>query len=285
MPFRSNPASSAQPFLKWAGGKWAIAEKIAAFLPDDAAQRRYREPFLGGGAMFFFLEPKRAVLSDTVADLVTTYRVVQNDVEALIKRLQKLARDHDEAHFYAIRERFNAERDASDLDRASWLVYLNKTCFNGLFRTNRSGEFNVPFGRYRAPRVADAERLRRASAALARAKIVHAPFDELLETAEAGDLVYLDPPYVPLSRTASFSAYADGGFGPEDQRRLADVFRKLDRRGCLLALSNSDTPVVRDLYAGFDIQTLEAPRVISSKVTDRSAVREVLVRNVKKYPR
>lgn len=275
----------AQPFLKWAGGKWAIAPRIAGLLPKDARDRVYREPFLGGGAMFFYLQPERAILSDAVGDLIATYTIVQSNVEPLIKRLTALRDTHSTEQFYAIRKRFNEEKDAPKVDRASWLVYLNKTCFNGLFRTNRSGEFNVPAGRFKNPGIVDPERLRLAGAVLTRAELTHAPFSHLLNVAAEGDLIYLDPPYVPLSKTSSFSAYSDGTFTEKDHAELARVFRELDARGCLLALSNSDTPAVKDLYAGFDITPIIAPRAISSKATTRGEVSELLIRNKKRYPR
>jgi DNA adenine methylase len=287
---RRPPAAAArvgaQPFLKWAGGKWAIAPEIAKLLPRDAKQRVYREPFLGGGAMFFYLEPERAFLSDTLADLITAYEVVRESVEPLIKRLEKLRASHSKDQFYSVRDRFNdKESGASRLERAAWLIYLNKTCYNGLFRTNKSGGFNVPMGAYKTCNPVDPPRIRLSSAMLTHAKLTKAPFEDLLVTARAGEVVYLDPPYVPLSKTSNFSAYADGEFGHDDQVRLASVFRELDSRGCLLALSNSDTPVVRGLYAGFDLTPIVAPRNISSKTTTRAPTTELLVRNVKRYPR
>lgn len=274
----------AHPFLKWAGGKWAVAPQIERLLPTDVRDRVYREPFIGGGAMFFHLQPRRAILSDSLSDLIATYQVVQHSVDALISRLEKLRATHSTEQFYEIRTRFNAERSAPRVERAAWLVYLNKTCFNGLFRTNRSGEFNVPVGRFTNPAICDAPSLRLAGAALADTEIVHATFDHLAERAEPGDVIYFDPPYVPLSKTSSFCAYADGAFTLEDQRRLAHVYRELDARGCLLALSNSDTPDVRRLYEGYDFHPIIAPRAISSKASTRGEVTELLIRNVSRYP-
>ena len=274
----------ASPFLKWAGGKSAIAERIRTLLPSDVRDRVYREPFLGGGAMFFYLQPEKAILSDAVKSLIHTYKTVQKQVELLIHRLEKLRVDHSDEHFYKIRERFNHERSAEMLDRAAWLIYLNKTCYNGLFRTNKSGEFNVPVGRFANPRVVDPERLRVSSGLLSRAKIKHETFDYLVADAETDDMIYLDPPYDPISKTSSFAGYAEGGFGREDQERLADTFKLLDARGCVLALSNSDTPLVRKLYAGYDLCPIIAPRAISSKSATRGEVTELLIRNLEKYP-
>lgn len=270
---------AAQPFLKWAGGKWNIADQIAALLPADARERPYREPFLGGGAMFFYLQPEEAYLSDALADLIATYEVVSSHVEALIHRLEALEKTHDEAQFYAIRTRYNEEKDAPKVDRAAWTIYLNKTCYNGLYRTNSKGAFNTPVGKYVNPKIVERDKLRLAQALLSRAELSCAKFDALLDIAHAGDVIYMDPPYVPLSKTASFAAYADGAFGLEDQNRLASVFKTLDEKGCLLALSNSDTPEVRKLYSSFDLSPIIAPRAISSKIDKREAVTELLIRN------
>lgn len=269
----------AQPFLKWAGGKWAIRERLAELFPRDARERVYREPFLGGGAMFFWLQPERAVLTDALTDLIATYQAVCSSVEFVIQRLEALENTHDDAQYYAIRTRFNEERDAPAIERAAWLVYLNKTCFNGLFRTNKKGEFNTPAGKFKSLTICEPHKLRVASAVLARAEIRCAKFEHLLEDAEPGDLVYMDPPYVPLSKTSSFAGYSEGSFTKDDQARLAEVYRRLDERGCALALSNSDTPLVRELYAGFDFTPIIAPRAISSKAATRGEVNELLVRN------
>jgi DNA adenine methylase len=276
-------AYDGKPFLKWAGGKWSLAPQIRELLPADLGLRTYREPFLGGGAMYFYLArtapPRRAFLSDALGDLIAAYRVVTTATEDLVRRLEKLKRAHSTETFYAVRERFNAERSASDVERAAWLIYLNKTCFNGLYRTNSRGEFNVPIGRYVAPAIVDAPRLHAARDALRGAVIRHAPFDHLEDEAEAGDVIYFDPPYVPLSPSANFSAYSDGGFDDADQERLRDLFVRLDERGCVLALSNSDTPRVRELYQGFEVREIVVARSISAKGAGRAPAAEVLIRN------
>lgn len=274
----------AHPFLKWAGGKWAVAPQIERLLPIDTRERVYREPFLGGGAMYFHLQPQRAILSDSLVDLVACYQVVQSNVGALITRLESLRSTHSTEQFYRIRAEFNEQRDAPRVERAAWLIYLNKTCFNGLFRTNQSGAFNVPVGRFSNPGIVDPPALRLAAAALARAELTQSHFEGVLAEAQPGDVIYFDPPYVPLSKTSSFCGYADGTFTIDDQTRLAGIFHELDERGCLLALSNSDTPEVRRLYAGFDFSPILAPRAISAKASTRGEVTELLIRNVARYP-
>jgi DNA adenine methylase len=234
--------------------------------------------------MFFYLEPEDAHLSDSVDDLISTYSVVQSNVEPLIKRLVELRESHSTEQFYAIRKRFNEEKNTPKVERAAWLIYLNKTCYNGLFRTNKSGEFNVPAGRFRNPGIVDAQKLRLAAAMLARAELTTAPFTRLLEVAQQGDVIYLDPPYVPLSKTSNFSSYSDGTFTDKDHDELARVYKELDKRGCLLALSNSDTPLVRELYKGYDLTPIIAPRAISAKAETRGEVSELLIRNIKRYP-
>jgi DNA adenine methylase len=276
-------AYDGKPFLKWAGGKWQLAPQILAFLPADLPQRTYREPFLGGGAMYFYLArhapPARSILSDALADLIAAYRVVATQTPALVRQLEKLRRAHSGDTFYEVRDRFNTERSAKDVDRAAWLIYLNKTCFNGLYRTNSRGEFNVPLGRYTSPAILDEPRLVAARDALRGAVIRNEPFEYLEEEAEPGDVIYFDPPYVPISRSANFSAYADGGFDDADQERLRDLFVRLDQRGCSLALSNSDTPRVRQLYKGFELQEIVVARSISAKSQLRKPAAEVLIRN------
>ncbi|NUP07066.1 MAG: DNA adenine methylase [Polyangiaceae bacterium] len=281
-------APGPKPFLKWAGGKWSLAAEIAKKMPADLKGRVYREPFLGGGAMFFWLShrvgAKRYVLSDALDDLVTTYEVVRDQPEALIAELETLRDDHSEETFYSVRDKFNG-RTKKPLKRAAWLIYLNKTCFNGLYRTNRAGVFNVPMGRYaNTPNIANARRIRAASEALKDVDISCAPFEELRQKAEPGDVIYLDPPYVPLTRTANFDSYAGGAFGRAQQEQLADLYRELDKRGCLLVLSNSETPEVRELYRGFEIDVITAARNISSRGSTRGSVTEVLVRNTRSWP-
>ena len=275
------PATRApSPFLKWVGGKGKLLTQLVPLLPPGVDHMRHVEPFAGGAAMFFARRPKRALLCDANRSLVDTYLSVRDEVDTVIAELTELSAAHAATGtYYRVRETYNTERTLPRARRAAMFVYLNKTCFNGLHRVNRRGEFNVPEGRYKAPRILDEETLRAASEQLSSADIVHADFTELLSRARPGDFVYLDPPYEPVSRTASFTAYGEGGFSQDDQRRLRDVVTELDRRGCKLMLSNSDVPFIRDLYSRFRIDTIAAPRAINCDARGRGLVSEVVVRN------
>ena len=263
-----------RPFLKWAGGKRQLLEAIDRLRPSTFGT--YHEPFVGGGALFFHLEPARAFLSDTNERLVRTYRGVQSQVERVIAGLSEAP--HDLAYFEAQRARLIDEED--DVEVAAWMIYLNKTGFNGLYRVNARNVFNVPFGRYTRPRVCDAPNLRACSAALAGSSVERREFDITLERARPGDFVYFDPPYVPLSSSSSFTAYTAGGFGPEEHRRLRDVALALKQRGVHVLLSNSSAPLVRELYAGGDFELVEvqASRAVNSKGDARGKVCELLIR-------
>lgn len=267
----------ATPILKWAGGKTQLLKHYTRLFPAEF--NRYFEPFLGGGAVFFHMVAKnpnlRAVLSDSNVELINCYNMVKNDLASVVRHLKK--HRNDKHHFYKVRAMDVA--DLTPAERAARLIYLNKTCFNGLFRVNRKGQFNVPFGRYDNPKICDEVNLRGAERALCNAKIVPANFDEVVAQAKKGDFVYLDPPYQPLSTTSSFTGYTRNSFGVEDQARLAEVFRKLTDKGCYAMLSNSDTALIRDLYDDFYIETVYANRAINSKADKRGRVAEVAVLN------
>jgi len=239
---------------------------------------RHVEPFFGGGALFFKRQPKRALVSDINPALINVYETVRDDVTSIIGHLERLKAGHGKEAYYEVRQRYNSVR-LDDAERAATFIYLNKTCFNGLHRVNRRGEFNVPAGRYKNPKILDPDGLRAASAALAKAEIRNQGFEGLLEGARPGDFIYFDPPYAPVSETANFTSYAREGFGADMQVKLRDVFRVLDRRGCKLMLSNSDVPFIRDLYRGFNIDTVAAPRAINCNANRRGKVSEVVVRN------
>lgn len=264
------------PIVKWAGGKRRLLPALAAALPECFG--RYYEPFLGGGALLFHLEPRTAVLGDCNADLMNAYQCVAADVEAVIRRLRRHRRAHNEAHYYRIRTRWNTRRRRElDYWRAAAFIYLNKTCFNGLWRVNRQGHFNVPMGRYTNPTICAAEQLRSASRALQGATLLAGDYAVTAADAAAGDLVYFDPPYDPRSPTASFTSYTSRGFGWNQQVALARLASELAERGCLVLASNADTQNVRELYETFQVQQVLVPRSINSNASRRGAVAELLI--------
>ncbi len=267
-----------RPFLKWAGGKSQLLPELLPRVGAAAPFGRYHEPFAGGAALFFALVRAgqlagAASLTDRNARLVEVYTAVRDDVEAVIAHLRQHAARHSEAHYYAVRARVPRAAAA----RAARLIYLNRTCFNGLYRENRRGEFNVPMGRYKNPRICDGDALLAAHAALQRAEVACRPFEAVLDHAAPGDFVYFDPPYEPLSPTASFTAYSDQAFGPAEQDRLAEVFTTLAARGVKVLLSNSDTPANRARYAGHTLASIPARRAVNSRADRRGPVQELLV--------
>lgn len=274
------PSREPAPFVKWVGGKGRLLGQLLPLLPRGVERMRHVEPFMGGGAMFFARRPQRALLCDINPELVSTYTMVRDRVEDVIAELHGHAALHggDGTYYYGVRERYN--RGGGDAAaRAAMFIYLNKTCFNGLHRVNRKGEFNVPAGRYVNPRILDEDGLRAASAQLQSAEIRCAGFESLLASARPGDFIYFDPPYEPVSRTSNFTSYAQEGFTQEDQTRLRDVFNELTRRGARCMLSNSDVPFIRELYKHHRIDTVAAPRAVSCDKNKRGLVSEVVVRN------
>jgi DNA adenine methylase len=264
------------PIVKWVGGKTRLLPALLSRLP--ATYGRYFEPFAGGAALFFRLRPRAAVLNDFNADLVATYRAVARDADAVIRRLDVHRRHHAEAHYYDVRARWNDRAVSwSAVDRAAAFIYLNKTCFNGLWRVNRGGAFNVPMGRYVDPPICVPDALRAASRVLARADLRTGDYRAAVADAAAGDLVYFDPPYDPVSTTASFTSYTKAAFGPDQQRELAELARGLVARGCKVVLSNSDTPFVRSLYKGFRVDRVQCARAINCNAAKRGDVDEVIV--------
>ncbi len=276
------------PFVKWAGGKTQLLSKIHQFIPTDF--KRYFEPFLGGAALFFYLNSNRnhqfeAFLTDINTELINAYLVVKTDIELLIQVLssyQKEFKKTRSAFYYGIRN--NAEKYVTNrTEQAARFIFLNKTCYNGLYRVNSQGKFNVPIGRYNNPLICDSQNLRNVSLALQRLRVAVKACDyrDVLENAERGDFVYLDPPYNPTSSTANFTSYTNSGFKSEDQQRLAEIFRILTNRKCKVLLSNSDTPKIRKLYSDSDytIERVEVLRSINSNASRRVGHRELLIRN------
>jgi DNA adenine methylase len=276
------PTGRARPFLKWAGSKKQLLASYVDFYPPVDAIQTYREPFVGSGAVFFHLRARLpevpAVLTDSNAELITTFTQVRDDVEGVIAELRRHERKHSESHFYQVRDQRPGDLP-DETTRAARFIYLNKTCFNGLYRVNSKGLFNVPMGRYLRPSILDEDALRLASQALRDTKLETGPFDRVMAEAEPGDFVYFDPPYEPLTSTAYFTSYTKGDFGPEDQGHLAWVFRELSDRGCRVMLSNSDTPLVRQLFRRYAIHDVQARRSINSKSDRRGPITEVVVLN------
>lgn len=273
----SLPGEETQPFLKWVGGKRQLLDALRARLPDR--YRRYHEPFLGGGALFFAIRPKESILSDLNAHLIETYCMVRDRTEELIRSLETHRYERD--YFYRIRnlDREPSFLDQSPVERASRFIFLNRTCFNGLYRVNRGGFFNVPFGRYQNPRIVNGPVLRGCAEALRGAMIRVGPFQAVAARAERGDFVYFDPPYAPLTATANFTGYQGEGFTAADQVRLRDLCRELDRRGVFWMQSNSTAPLISALYQGFRLETVSATRAINSDGNKRGPVREFIIRN------
>ncbi len=264
----------AKPFLKWAGGKRKLLPQILPHVPSEF--RAYHEPFLGGGALFFHLQPRFAFLSDANNRLMRTYEAIRNDVDSVIAQIGNYP--HNKEFYYTLRE-WDVDR-GTDVDVAAWFIYLNKTCFNGLYRVNRHGRFNVAFCRYSNPMICDRSTLLACSEALLSPTIhlAHEDFEHVLGRAESGDFVYFDPPYVPLTVTSDFTGYTQDGFGFEDQRRLRDVAVVLKNRGVKVLLSNSNHPLVRELYSEhFTLTEVLAARAINCDASKRGSIRELLI--------
>ena len=259
----------ARPFVKWAGGKRAVVPEIAKRLPETI--ETYWEPFLGGGAVFFSLDSriKTAQLSDVNAELVLTYQVVRNKPEKLIAALSEHAEHHSKAYYLRVRKRIDIR---SSVDVAARFIYLNKTCFNGLYRVNKGGLFNVPMGSYQNPTICDSEGILAASEVLRKATVRVGDFDKA--TPSKGDFVYCDPPY-----DGTFTGYDSGGFDGSDQRRLAEMARQWHTYGAAVMLSNADTPFIRSLYgrSPFVLHEISAPRNINSNGSGRQPVGELLI--------
>ncbi len=261
-------ALTARPFLKWVGGKRSILPELLARMPSE--YDTYNEPFLGGGALFFSVKPKDAVLSDINFHLVLTFQRVRDDVDGVIRNLKVHASRHSPEYYTRARERLFKEKDSTKL--AALFIYLNKTCFNGLYRVNRSGQFNVPIGDYKNPPILDEPNLRACSAALQGVEIEQKPFTQIVPL--KGDFYYLDPPY-----HETYEGYASQGFGDAEHTALAEFCHKVHQKGGYFMLSNSDTPFVRKLYAGYTIEHVSAARSVSCKANTRGREDELLIRN------
>lgn len=274
-----SPNRLARPFLKWAGGKRQLLPELQRHIPEYEA---YFEPFVGAGALLFHLQPKRAVISDTNTELINCYNVIRYDLSELLEDLH--GHERTEEYYYKIRG-IDRDEDAfkrlSNVQRASRVIFLNKTCYNGLFRVNSKGHFNVPFGRYRNPKIVDRDALEAVNRYLNTHDVVisNEDFEKAVQDARKGDFVYFDPPYDPVSDTASFTGYSINGFGRDEQRRLKKVYDELTRKGVKCLLSNSATPFILALYQDYEIIEVAASRSINSVSNRRGKVDEVIVKN------
>lgn len=269
------------PILKWAGGKTQLLPILTAKMPPK--YNKYYEPFVGGGALFLELQPKQAVINDTNEQLINLYRQIKTDAWSVIEKVDKFdATLADKEYYYALRARYNEKIIGRELDSesAALMIWLNKHCFNGLYRVNNKGLFNVPFNNRQNGSSIVKENLLGIARYLRESdvQISCEDFSSAVKSAKAGDFVYFDSPYIPVSATASFTDYTKLGFSLADHERLAELFKKLDAKGVKLMLSNNDVPLVYKLYAGFNIETLEVKRMINSKANKRTG-KEVIVTN------
>ncbi|MCX6770661.1 MAG: DNA adenine methylase [Candidatus Micrarchaeota archaeon] len=266
----------ARPFVKWAGGKRQLLDELTQGLPYF---ENYHEPFIGGGALFFRLEAmnriKRAYLSDSNAELINAYSVIKNEVFELMSELASPLYVNDEAAYYKIR----ASRPKTNVERAARFIYMNKTAFNGLYRVNSSGGFNVPFGKYDNPKILDSQNLMLVHRALQKDELYCGDFTIALKNAKRGDFVYFDPPYFPISKTSNFTGYTKDGFGENEQKKLLKTYKELDSKGCFVLLSNSYSDFISELYAEFEPETVHANRMINCKGDQRGKIKELIVRN------
>jgi DNA adenine methylase len=277
--------SKIQPFVKWVGGKRGLLSQITPLLPKKF--NNYFEPFVGGGALFFELQKqgkldgKKVYLFDINSELINAYNIVKESPKKLIEKLFEFKENHSKEYYYEVRA-WDREDNFLELDkitRASRFIYLNKTCFNGLYRVNRKNQNNVPMGSYKNPNICDSDIIYSASYALQNATILNASYIDVLKYATKDDLVYFDPPYYPLNPTSSFTSYSEFEFLDREQEELFELFSELDRKGAFVVHSNSDTEFINELYNKFDIKKIQANRFINSKGSGRGKISEVLVRN------
>ncbi len=271
-----------KPFVKWAGGKRQIIDKLKRYVPDEFDT--YYEPFIGGGALLFEISPRRAVINDSNEELMNVYSVLcdEEKFKKMCGVLNHYEKEHCEDFYYDIRNKDrnkNAYKRLSDYTRAARTIYLNKTCFNGLYRVNSKNEFNVPFGKKERVNTYDGGNLITVSNYLTMndVKILSVDFEESVKDAKKGDFIYFDPPYD--SETSTFNSYTEDGFGKDEQMRLAKVFKELDSRGCYVMLSNHNTSLINELYKEYNIHVIEAKRNINSNGKKRGKVKEVIITN------
>jgi len=277
-------STNVKPFLKWAGGKRQLLPELLKYIPKDF--NNYFEPFLGGGALFFelynlgFLENKKVYLSDINEELINTYKTIRDNPKELIIKLKEFKTNHNKEFYYKIRE-LDRDKNYKNLDnitKSARFIYLNKTCFNGLYRVNKKGYFNVPIGSYKNPNILDEENILAVSKALQNIIIKNFDYKEILKEVQSNDFIYLDPPYHPLNETSSFTSYTKNEFLQKEQIELFKTLKELSNK-CFVLKSNSDTDFINKLYKDFKIEKILANRAINSKATNRGKILEVLIRN------
>ena len=270
------------PILKWVGGKRQLLKDIVPMIPSDFST--YVEPFFGGGAVMFEIQPKKAIINDYNSELINVYNTVKNNPEELIEILKKHQENNSSEYFYSIRELDRVDEQYSLLtntEKAARIIYLNKTCYNGLFRVNSSGQFNSPYGKYKKPNIVNEDVVRTMSKYFNtnNVTVLNGDFKEALKGLRKGAFVYFDPPYMPISSSSSFTGYTEKGFNEEKQRELKNECDKLSAKGIKFLQSNSDCEFIRDLYKGYSIKTIKAKRAINSKGSARGEINEVLIYN------
>ena len=270
-----------QPFTKWTGGKRQLLGELRSYMPETFG--RYFEPFVGGGALFFDLAPEQAVINDFNEELINAYRQIKNNPAELINLLIKHKENNSKDYYLELR---SADRDGrisrmTGVERAARILYMLRVDFNGLYRVNSKNQFNVPYGRYKNPKIVDVDLLYQISEYLNEndVEILQTDFAEAVKDAQTGDFVYFDPPYIPLNETSSFTSYTHEGFSYEEQVRLRDTFKELTERGVYAMLSNSSSPLVEELYKDFNIYFVEAQRTNGAKSSSRGKISEIIVTN------
>lgn len=275
----------AKPFVKWVGGKRQLLPEISKRVPKKSSISTYYEPFLGGGAVFLSMQPKKAIVNDYNSELINAYKVIQNDVEGLINHLK--IHKNEEEYFYHLREqdRESDYKNWSDIEKASRLIYLNKTCYNGLYRVNSQGYFNTPFGKYKNPNIVNEYVLRELHSYFNNSSItfLNEDFEESLKYIRKGAFVYFDPPYASVSSTSNFTGYTAGGFGEDEQKRLRGLCDTLNSKGVKFMISNANVDLIQELYADrdYNIDIIGAKRSVNSVAKKRGEVEEVLIYNYK----
>ncbi|MDD3002491.1 MAG: DNA adenine methylase [Candidatus Shapirobacteria bacterium] len=279
----------AKPFIKWVGGKGKLVPELVKMFPKKF--NNYFEPFIGGGALFYEVKQKYEIgfssINDINKKLIIAYKQIQQSPNKLIKLLKNieieyknLSPEEQEKYFYMIRKKYN-EENLDSITTTSYLIFLNKTCFNGMYRENSKGQYNIPFGDQKNPTICDEKNILNVSECLKNTEIMNSSFEESIKKCQKGDFIYFDPPYYPINVTSSFTSYHKNSFGPDEQKRLRDVFINLTKKGCFVMLSNSNADFIRELYKDFNINEIYASRSINSNGNKRGKIKEVVITNYK----